>query len=423
MGRSSAGKTELMMDFREMVMKCSRYGAFVVISSMIATVAVGGDAKYGTGVSDKEIKIGNVAPYSGPASAYSAGAKTQAAYFRMINRQGGVKGRQLTFLSYDDAFSPPKTVEQTRRLIEQDDVFILFGSVGTATNSAVHKYLNGKKVPQAFVASGATKWNDPAQYPWTMGWQPDYQSEGRVYAKYLLREQAGKKVGVLFQNDDYGKDILKGLKQGLGNSSGVIVSEQSYDISEPTIDGHVVRMKAANPEVIISITTPKFGAQSIKKIAELGWKPIHIVSFISSSIGAAIRPAGLENAQGILTSTFMKDATDPRWKDDKAVKDFTAFMNEYYPDGDKTDASVFYSYGVAQALIYVLELCGNDLTRENFMRQAESIRDLEVDVLLPGIRVNTSARRHQPIDQLQMQRFAGDRWELFGEIYDGDVGR
>lgn len=401
-------------------MKRLAHGALALAAVLIVTSA-SGEPKYGPGVTDRDIKIGNIAPYSGPASAYSVQAKTQDAYFRMINKQGGVNGRQIVFLSYDDAFSPPKTVEQARRLVEQDDAFVIFNSIGSATNSAIHKYLNTKKVPQIFVSSGATKWNDPKNFPWTMGWQPNYQSEGRVYAKYLLKEHPGKTIGILYQNDDFGKDLLKGFKEGLQDKVSLIVSEQTYDISDPTIDSQFVRLKAAKPDVLLSITSPKFGAQGLKKAAELGWKPIYILSFISSSISATIKPVGLENAQGVLSSTFIKDAADTRWKDDPGIKDFNTFMSQYYPEGDKADASAFYGYGVAQALIEVLKRCGDDLTRENFMRQAQSFHDFRVNVLLPGITINTSATRHQPLDQLMMQRLSGDHWEIFGDVYEGGL--
>src|SRR5262245_24182449 len=295
--------------------------------------------KYDTGASDTEIRIGNIMPYSGPASAYGVIGKTQQAYFNKINAEGGINGRKINFISYDDGYSPPKAVEQARKLVESDEVLVVFNPLGTPSNSAIQKYLNAKKVPQLFVATGATKWNDPKDFPWTMGWQPSYQSEARIYAKYLLKEKPDAKIGVLFQNDDFGKDYLKGLKDGLGAKASMITTEESYETTEPSIDGHIVKLKSAGVDVFISITTPKFAAQAIKKLAEIDWHPLHIVSNVSASVGGVIKPAGFENSQNILSAAYAKDGADPQWDNDPGMQKFFAFLAQYYPDGNKLDAS------------------------------------------------------------------------------------
>ena len=376
--------------------------------------------KYDTGASDTEIRIGNIVPYSGPASAYGVIGKTEGAYFDKINAEGGIKGRKIKFISYDDAYSPPKAVEQARKLVESDEVLLLFSPLGTASNSAIQKYMNTKKVPQLFVASGASKWNDPKDFPWTMGWQPSYQSEAHIYAKYILKEKPGGKIGVLYQNDDFGKDYLKGLKDGLGAKASMIVAEESYETSEPSIDDHVVRLKAAGADVFVSITTPKFAAQAIKKLGEVDWHPLHILTSVSASVGAVMQPAGFENSQGILSSAYLKDGADPQWDDD-GMKKFVAFLAKYYPDGNKLDGSLVYGYAIAQTMVKVLEMCGDDLTRANVMRQAANMKDFKPDTLLPGIAINTSPTNFAPISQLQMMRFKGERWDLFGDIISSDL--
>ncbi|MCX7321867.1 MAG: ABC transporter substrate-binding protein, partial [Hyphomicrobiales bacterium] len=341
--------------------------------AILAATASGALAqkKYGPGVTDTEIKIGNIMPYSGPASAYGVIGKTEEAYFRKINAEGGINGRKINFISYDDAYSPPKTVEQARKLVESDEVLLIFNSLGTPPNSAIHKYMNAKKVPQLFVATGATKWNDPKDFPWTMGWQPNYQSETQIYAKYILKEKPGAKIAVLYQNDDYGKDYLKGLKDGLGaKAASMIVMEDSYETSEPTIDSHIVKLKATNADVFINITTPKFAAQAIKKIAEVGWKPLHFLNNVSASVGSVMKPAGFENGQGIISAADAKDVSDPQWKDDPGMKAFLAFLAKDFPEGNKLDAAIVVGYGVAQTMVKVLQMCGDDLTRENVMKQA-----------------------------------------------------
>ncbi|MDD1533396.1 MULTISPECIES: ABC transporter substrate-binding protein [unclassified Bradyrhizobium] len=402
-----------------------RLGAFsaaLVLAATLSTTAFA-QKKYDTGASDTEIKIGNIMPYSGPASAYGVIGKTEEAYFRKINAEGGINGRKINFVSYDDAYSPPKTVEQARKLVESDEVLMIFNPLGTPPNSAIQKYLNQKKVPQLFVATGATKWNDPQNFPWTMGWQPNYQSETTIYAKYILKNKPDAKIAVLYQNDDYGKDYLKGFKDGLGaKAASMIVIEDSYEVSEPTIDSHIVRLKATGADVFINITTPKFAAQAIKKNAELGWKPLHFLNNVSASIGSVIKPAGFENAQDIISSQYFKDPTDAQWKTDAAMTAWNQFLDKYYPEANRADASVMYAYIVSQGLVHVLKACGDNLTRENVMKQAASIKDYEPAGLLPGIKVNTSATDFAPLSQVQLIRFKGEHWERFGEILSGDVG-
>jgi branched-chain amino acid transport system substrate-binding protein len=379
--------------------------------------------KYDTGATDTEIKIGNIMPYSGPASAYGVIGKTEAAYFKKINTEGGINGRKINFISYDDAYSPPKTVEQARKLVESDEVLFVFNSLGTPPNSAIHKYMNSKKVPQLFVATGATKWNDSKDFPWTMGWQPNYQSESRIYAKYLLKEKPDAKIAVLYQNDDYGKDYLKGLKDGLGaKAATMIVAEESYETTEPSIDNHIVKMKATGADVFVNVTTPKFAAQAIKKIAEIEWKALHILNNVSASVGSVIKPAGYENSQAIISAAYLKDVSDTQWKDDAGMKQFLDFMAKDFPEGDKLDGGTIVGYGVAQTLVQVLKQCGDDLTRENVMKQAASLKDFRTEVLLPGVTINTSATDFAPISQLQLMRFKGEKWELFGDVISGDVG-
>ncbi len=403
-------------------------GKFAAASIALAlfaasTTVASAQKKYDTGATDTEIKIGNIMPYSGPASAYGIIGRTEAAYFKKINDEGGINGRKINFISYDDGYSPPKTVEQARKLVESDEVLLIFNSLGTPPNSAIHKYMNSKKVPQLFVATGATKWNDPKDFPWTMGWQPNYQSETQIYAKYILKNMPNAKIAVLFQNDDYGKDYLKGLKDGLGaKASSMIVAEESYETTEPTIDNHIVKLKASGADVFINITTPKFAAQAIKKIAEIGWKPTHFLNNVSASVGSVIKPAGFENAQDIISAAYLKDTTDKQWDNDPGMKEFLAFMDKYFPEGDKLDGGTIVGYGVAQTLVHVLKNCGDDLTRANVMKQAASMKDYRTEVLLPGIKINTSPTDFAPISSLQLQRFKGERWELFGDVINAEAG-
>jgi len=379
--------------------------------------------KYDVGATDTEIKIGNIMPYSGPASSYSVIGKTEAAYFNKINAEGGINGRKINFISYDDGYSPPKTVEQARKLVESDEVLLIFNSLGTPPNSAIQKYMNLKKVPQLFVATGATKWNDPRAFPWTMGWQPSYQSETQIYAKYILKNYPNARIGVLYQNDDYGKDYLKGLKDGLGaKAASMIVAEESYETTEPTIDSHILNLKASGADVFVDLSIPKFAAQAIKKAAEIEWKPVHFLNSVSSSITATIKPAGFDNAQGIITAEYLKDPTDPQWKDDPEIKTWNAFLDKYYPEANRADAFVIYGYAVAQSMVQVLKRCGDDLTRANVMQQAASMHDAVVAGLLPGMKINTSPTDFAPISQLQLAKLKGDTWERFGDIISSDVG-
>jgi branched-chain amino acid transport system substrate-binding protein len=379
--------------------------------------------KYDTGATDTEIKLGNIMPYSGPASAYGVIGKIEDAYFKMINEQGGINGRKINFISYDDSYSPPKAVEQARKLVESDEVLFLFGPLGTPSNSAIQKYANSKKVPQLFVATGATKFGDPKDFPWTMGWQPAYQSEGRIYAKYLLKEKPDAKIAIMYQNDDFGKDLLKGLKDGLGaKAASMIVAEESYEVSEPTIDSHIVKLKSSGADVYFSMTTPKFSAQSIKKVAEIGWKPMYFQSNVGASVGSVLQPAGFENAQGILSAAYAKDGADAQWDNDEGMKKFYAFLAKYAPEANKADGSVVFGYGQAQTVVQVLKQAGDNLTRENIMKQAASLKDFAPDTLLPGVKINTSATDFYPIEQLQMMQFKGQKWDLFGPVISGEIG-
>jgi branched-chain amino acid transport system substrate-binding protein len=403
-------------------------GKLAVASVAIALFAASTSAalaqkKYDAGATDTEIKIGNIMPYSGPASAYGVIGRTEAAYFKKVNEEGGINGRKINFISYDDAYSPPKTVEQARKLVESDEVLLIFNSLGTPPNSAIQKYMNSKKVPQLFVATGATKWNDPKDFPWTMGWQPNYQSETQIYAKYLLKNKPDAKIAVLYQNDDYGKDYLKGLKDGLGaKAASMIVAEESYETSEPTIDNHIVKLKATNADVFMNITTPKFAAQAIKKNHEIGWKPLHFLNNVSASVGSVIKPAGFDASQDIISAAYLKDVSDPQWKNDTGMKGFLEFMAKYFPEGNTLDGGTVVGYGVAQTLVAVLKACGDDLTRANVMKQAASLKDFRTEVLLPGIKINTSPTDFAPISSLQLMKFKGEKWELFGDVISADVG-
>ncbi len=403
-----------------MLTRRSLYAAVLVAA--VATPAVA-QSKYDTGASDTEIRIGNIMPYSGPASAYGTIGKTIGAYFDKINAEGGINGRKIKFISYDDAYSPPKAVEQARKLVESDEVLAIMQPLGTASNTAIMKYMNAKKVPQLFVATGATKFGDPKGFPWTMGWQPNYQSEGRIYAKYILDNHPNAKIGVLFQNDDYGKDLMKGLKDGLGGKAGsMIVAEAPYEVSEPTIDSQILKLKAAGVDLFVNVATPKFAAQAIKKLAEIGWKPVHILNNVSNSVGGVLKAAGLENAKDVISTFYQKDPTDPAWKDDAGLKTWAAFMEKYYPDGDRTSTFTTYGYSAAQSMVQILKQCGNDLTRANVMRQAAALKDVQLDMILPGIKLNTSATDFYPIEQMQLVRFTGSQWERFGQIINGEIG-
>jgi ABC-type branched-subunit amino acid transport system substrate-binding protein len=393
--------------------------------SLALITATGGSAsaqkQYDTGASDTEIKIGNIVPYSGPASAYGVVGKAMGAVFKKVNDEGGINGRKINFISYDDAYSPPKAVEQARKLIESDEVLLLFGTLGTASNSAIQKYLNAKKVPQLFVATGATKWNEPKSFPWTMGWLPSYQSESHIYAKYLNKEKPAGKIAVLYQNDDMGKDYLKGLKDGFGSTASRIVAEESYEVAEPTIESHIVRMKSASPDVVIFFTTPKFGAQAIKKLGEMDWKPMTIISNVSASTASVMRPAGIDNAQGVISAAYAKDVSDPQWADDPGIGAFKQLLAKYLPEANPVDSSALTGYNMAQTMVEVLKRCGDDLTRANVMKQAASLKKFSQDGLLPGVTLTTAADDFQPIEQLQLMQFKGERWQLFGDVMSGEL--
>jgi len=378
--------------------------------------------QYGPGVTDTEIKIGNTAPYSGPASSYGTIGKAEAAYYRMINDGGGVNGRKINYISYDDGYSPPKTVEMVRKLVEQDGVLLTAGTLGTPTNSAIWHYMNQKGVPQLFVATGATKWDDPKGHPWTIGWQPNYQSEGRIYAAYILKQKPDGKIGLLYQNDDFGKDYLKGVKDGLGDKAGsMMVVEASYETTDPTVDSQVVDMKSKGVDVFVNCAIPKFAAQAIRKAAEIQWKPLHVLSSIGNSVAATLKPAGFENAKDLVSDFYLKDPTDPQWASDQSYKDWLVFMDKYYPAGDKSDAGNVYGPSNAASVVQVLTQCGDELTRENVMKQAANLHDFRVPMLLPGIKINTSPTDFAPVKQVQMGKFDGARWQLFGPLITGNV--
>jgi branched-chain amino acid transport system substrate-binding protein len=371
------------------------------------------------GVTKTEIKVGNTNPYSGPASAYGTIGKAIGAYFKKVNDEGGINGRKINYVTYDDGYSPPKTVEMVRKLVEQDQVAVLFQTLGTPTNSAIHKYMNQQKVPHLFVATGATKWNDPKNFPWTMGWQPNYQTEGRIYATYILKNLPDAKIGILYQNDDYGKDYRKGLLDGLGDAAKkMVVLEQTYEVTDPTIDSQIVNLKNSGANIFYNVTIPKFAVQAIKKAHDIGWKPTHFLNNVSSSLGTVLKPAGLDASKGLITALYQKEITDPQWKNDKGYLEWVAWMKKYYPDGALDDQANAYGYLVAQTLVHVLKQCGNDLSRANIIKQAASIKDLSLPLLLPGIKINTSATDYAPIEQEQLAKFDGERWVLFGELYD-----
>jgi len=372
--------------------------------------------KYDPGASDKEIKIGNINPYSGPASAYGTIGKSISAYFKKVNAEGGINGRMVNFISYDDGYSPPKTVEMARKLVEQDEVLLLFQPLGTPSNSAIHKYMNSKKVPQLFVATGATKWNDPKNFPWTMGWQPNYQTEGAIYAQHIIKTKPNAKIAILYQNDDYGKDYLEGFKRGLGKRTNMIVKEVSYEVTDPTVDSQMVQLQASGADVFFNITTPKFAAQAIRRAFDSGWKPVHYLNSVSASVGSVLKPAGFDKSVGLISTQYLKDPTDVAWASDPAVLEWIAFMAKYFPEGDKTDASNFYGWAVAKTLEQVLKQAGNTLTRENVMKQAASLKDFVLAAALPGIKINTSPTDFAPFESVQLISFDGKQWNRFGEV-------
>ncbi|HUB49796.1 MAG TPA: ABC transporter substrate-binding protein [Acetobacteraceae bacterium] len=375
------------------------------------------------GVTDTEIKIGNTCFYSGPASSYGTIGRAMAAYYKMVNDNGGVNGRKIVFISYDDAYSPPKTVEMTRKLVEDDQVLLDAGPLGTPTNSAIWRYMNEHEVPQLFVSTGATKWNDPKGHPWTIGWQPNYQSEGRIYAAYISKKLPNAKIGVLYQNDDFGKDYLKGVTDGLGaKAASMLKVRDSYETTDSTVDAQIIGMKEAGCDAFVNTAIPKFAAQAIRKAADLEWKPVRLLSSIGASVAATLKPAGLEISKGIVSDFYLKDPTDPQWRNDDGYKWWVAFMDKYYPDGDKTDVNNVYGPSNAATVVQVLKQCGDELTRENVMRQAANLHDFTLPMLLPGITINTSPTDFAPVKQVQMARFDGEQWRLFGPLLNGAIG-
>jgi len=406
-----------------------RNGIFHLVTGMAVTVALSASPasaqkKYDTGATDTEIKIGQTVPFSGPASAYAGIGKTQAAYLKMINEQGGINGRKLNLIQYDDAYSPPKAVEQVRKLVEGDEVLFTFQIIGTPSNAAVQKYLNTKKVPQLLASTGASRFSDPQNAPWTIAYNPNYQSEARIYAKYILKNHPDAKIGILFQNDDLGRDYVIGLKAGLGDKAAtMIVGETSYELSDPTIDSQIVKLKSLGADLLYDASTPKFAAQAIKKVADLGWKPIHILDINASPVSATLKPAGLEISKDIISTNYGKDPGDPQWKDDAGLKAYFAFMDKYYPEGDKLNTVNIYGYSTAELLVHILRQCGDDLTRENIMRQATSLKNYTGSLALPGMSAHTSPTDYRINKQMQMMKFDGERWQLFGPIIeDTSVG-
>ncbi len=405
---------------RHFSLRLAMSGAFAVSLALAGTAASAG-GKYDEGASDTEIRIGNTNPYSGPASAYGAIGRAIEAFFKKVNDDGGVKGRKITFITYDDGYSPPKTRELVRKLVEEDKVLFVFQTLGTPSNSAIWDYLNEQKVPQLFVATGASKWGDPKGHPWTMGYQPDYFTEGVIYAKHILATVKDAKIAVLMQNDDFGRDYLNGIKQGLGNEASRIVKVATYEVADPTVDSQIIQLKDTGANVFINIATPKFAAQAIRKVADLGWKPAHYVTNVSASVGAVMKPAGFENAQGIITAQYQKDPSDPQWANAPDVVQWKAFMQKYLPNANLTDANYSYGYAVSSLLMVVLKNAGDELTRANIMKQAASLKDVDVPMLLPGIKANTSATDFYPLQSVRLSRFKGETWELFGDTMSNEA--
>jgi len=395
-----------------MLKKLSVATATAVLASGLASAA---DKKYDVGASDTEIKIGQTMPYSGPASGYGTQGKTETAYWKMVNSKGGINGRKVNLLSMDDAYSPPKTVEQTRKLVEQDEILADIGSLGTPTNSAIQKYLNGKKVPHILISTGAGKWNDPKNFPWTTPFYPPYEREAQIYAKYILKELPAAKIGVLYQNDDFGKDYLRGFKAGLGDKSDLIVKELSYEVSDPTIDSQIVNLKSAGADTILTIATPKFGAQSIRKVADLGWKPTHFIVSVANSIGGVLQPAGLDASTGLISAVAFKVVGDPAWDDDEGVKNYLAFMKEWYPEGNPIDGSNQVGYTSAQFAEIILKNCGDELTRDNVLKQATHLSQISLPLLLPGATVSATPDDYATFSSFRLARFDGKSWKFFGE--------
>jgi branched-chain amino acid transport system substrate-binding protein len=401
--------------------KLIQAAACAVLWAAAQTTALCADRQYDPGVSDTEVKIGQTMPYSGPASSFALIGRAMGAYFQKINAEGGVNGRKITLISLDDAYSPPKAVEQTRRLVEADEVFAIVGTFGSPSNFATQKYLNAKKIPSLFLGSGANRVSDPTNYPWSMGWQPNNHAKGVIYAKYLLKQRPNAKVAVLFQNDDFGRDHLKGFRDGLGaKAASMIVREVSYEISEPTIDSQIVLLKASGADVLVDISTPKFAAQAIKKVAETKWEVLHFLSDAAGSISSTLVPAGLDNSKGVITISYRKEPTDQAWANDTGMKDFLTFMKSHMPDVNPTDTYSQFGYATAQTFVHVLQNCGDDLTRENLMKQATSIKGLVLPTMLPGVTLNTSPTQYTPISQAQLVQFDGKTWIAASDIIDAE---
>jgi len=390
--------------------------AVVLLAALSCGSAIA-QKKYDPGASDTEIKIGSTNPYSGPASAYGTIGRAESAYFNMINERGGVNGRKIKFVSLDDGYSPPRTVEQIRKLVEEEQVLFLAGTLGTPTNTAIHKYVNAKKIPHIFVNTGATKWGDPKNFPWTMGFNLSYQAESRIYAKYILDKKPDAKIAILYQNDDYGKDYVKGLKDGLGeNAQKMIVAELSYEVTDPSVDSQIVSLQASGANTFFNVTTPKFAAQAIRKVYDIGWKPLHVLNNVSASVGSVLTPAGLDKSVGLITAAYLKDPADPQWKNDPEFKEYEAWLRKYYPEADIKDGFNANGYVIAEGVVQVLKMCGDNLTRENVMKQMASLKDLQVPMMLPGIKWSTSAEDFFLIEGAQLARFDGKEWKLFGSV-------
>jgi branched-chain amino acid transport system substrate-binding protein len=405
---------------RAIVFACSFASQLLAIGVLVLAAtggAAAGEKHYGPGISDTEIKLGQTMPYSGPASAWGAIGLAELAYMKMINDQGGVNGRRIRLISLDDAYSPPKTVEQTRKLVEQEQVALMFSTLGTATNTAVQKYLNERKAPQLFISTGASKWADPEHFPWTMGWQPNYQTEARIYAHYIREQRPDGKIAVLYQNDDYGKDYLQGLKDGLGdNYASMVTAVATYEVTDPTIDSQIVTLHASGADIFVDITGPKFAAQAIRKVYDIGWRPLHFLNAVGSAVGAVLEPAGLEKSVGIITARYYKDPSDPQWRSEPAFQEWLAWMQRYNPEGNLYDYYNVLGYNLAMTMVHVLKQCGDDLSRENIMREAANLRGLTLPMMLPGITINTSPTDYRPIKQMRLVRFDGKSWVPFGEL-------
>ena len=391
-----------------------------IAAALSATIIANAAAEDMPGVTETTIRIGNINPYSGPASAYSQIGSTIGAYFDQLNDAGGINGRTIEYISYDDAYSPPKTLEHARRLVESDEVLLIFASLGTPTNSAIHEYMNTNGVPHLFVAAGASKWGDPQNYPWTMAWQPVYATEAAIYARYIMENHPGGRIGVLYQNDDYGRDYLEGLKAGLGDQAeSMIAAALSYETADPTVDSQIINLKASGADIFVNIATPKFAAQAIRKASDIGWEPVQFLNSVSQSVAAVLEPAGLEASRGIISAAYLKDSSDPQWADDAEMLEWHAFMDAYYAGGDRNSNLTVYGYAVAKALEHVLAAAGDDLSRENVMRAAAGMQNVRVPMLLPGMTMSTSESDYFPLEQMQLMQFNGERWELFGDIIAG----